>query len=494
MRRYAPAMLLLALLSSPAHASGYYFADSGARAIARGGAFVAGADDLTAQYYNPAALTRVEHSMLSVNGWLVQQYVRFDRADETGTCGAPDPGDGSDPCAFGAVENEAPPMKEPSFGYATRLGGLHPKLDNTVLAVGLYPPTGPSMTYPEDGAQRYTLTDALVLQAWAGPSLAMQVTPTLSVGAGLQWSFLQIEQGLTASLCFTEAGCAAGSDNPANDIGLQIEASDFNQWSGNVGILYQPTPFLDIGASWQPGSTYEAKGSLGASFSEDFALASQLDGLAFADEDIRLAVTLPQTARLGVQVRPVPTVRVEAAGTWTQWSALDALVITDLDLLVKGNPEGLVPEGFLIENDVVLPTGYADSWSARLGGDWQVAPWARVALGGHYETSAVPPATQGVNIVDGDKWGMGGGATFQVGKHLALDVSAARTMFPDRDVTDSELRQLSLYANIADPDAAGVVNGKVVGNGAFASHLSFLALGATWTFGEAPSAAPTATP
>src|SRR4051812_15284281 len=112
-------MLLLA--AAPAFASAYYFLDSGTRAIGRGGAFVAGADDLSAQYYNPAALSNISRPMLNINGWAVSQYVSFDRADE----------DGLDP--FHAVENESPPIYEPSFGFAAPLGGISPILKNTTV-------------------------------------------------------------------------------------------------------------------------------------------------------------------------------------------------------------------------------------------------------------------------------------------------------------------------------------------------------------------------
>lgn len=485
-------MLTLLALALPAQASGYYFADSGTRAIARGGAVVAGTDDLMAMYYNPGALTRIKQPTLNVNGWMVGQSVRFDRTDEQ-DCGIAATEGSADPCAFPAVENEAPPLYEPSFGFATPLGGIHPALKNTVLALGLYPPTGPAMAYPEDGAQRYTLTNALVLQAWAGPTLATQVTPWLSVGAGVQWSFLAIEQGLAAKVCLAETGCL--SDDPTTDVQLDVEGRDMNQWSANVGVLIQPTPWLDIGASWQPGNTYEARGRLGVAFPDDFALANFIDATSVEDKDIAITVTLPQTVRLGAQVRPHPKVQVELAGTWTQWSALDALTITDLELNIpttesaQGAPFNL-PASVAVNDEVELPTGYTDSWSARLGGDVQVTEWARLSLGAHYETSAVPPATQGVNIVDGDKWGVGGGGTFQVGKRLALDVAAAGTFLPSRDVSDSELDQLGLFIDTQNPESGGVIDGKIVGNGAYESSLTFLGVGATWKFGKLASATP----
>ena len=53
--------ILVALLafSSNAQASGYYTSDVGVRSFSRGGAYVAGCDDLLALWYNPAALTRM---------------------------------------------------------------------------------------------------------------------------------------------------------------------------------------------------------------------------------------------------------------------------------------------------------------------------------------------------------------------------------------------------------------------------------------------------
>jgi long-chain fatty acid transport protein len=479
-------MLLLASLLSPAHASAYYFLDSGTRAIGRGGAFVAGADDLSAQYYNPAALGNITRPMINLNGWAVSQYVLFDRADEE-ECGIVDE-NGEPDCVFEPVYNESEPILEPSGGYAAPLGGLHPALKNTVLAIGLYVPTSPYMAFPEDGPQRYSLVDSLIWQVYAGPSVAQRITPWLTVGAGLQYTFLRVEERLNATACFSEDTCEAGSDNPANDIQLDLKTWDPMQWSGNAGILIQPTKWLDIGASVQPEINYEAPGSLTATFDEGLpdgtgVFAGQLDGLSTGDEDVLLLVKVPTIVRAGVQVKPLDTVRIEAAGTWTNWSSLQELRITDVNMVVKqkedATPVDLLEEDLVIEDDVVFATGYQDSWSGRLGGDWQIKEWVRASAGVHYETSAVPPQTQGVNLVDGPKWGFGLGATVTVAKRVAIDASFAKQFIQSRTITDSEFRQQALFTDAGDDYKSTVVEGKVVGNGEFASNLTFLAIGAT---------------
>ncbi len=472
-------MLLLPLVSL-AHASGYYMLDSNTRALARGGAFVAGADDLSAAYYNPAALVRIPGTTVHLEGWLVDQQVSFTRAEEA-DCGVP----GVAPCTFAETRNEAAPLAIPSGGVAFRLGALHPALDRAVLSLTLTPPTGPSMKYPQDGPQRYTLTHAQVLQAWAGPTLAVTVTPWLHVGAGLQWSFLSVKEGLAAKVCL--AGLACGDDNPATDIALEVDARDPVAWGGNAGVLLTPSERVSIGLGWQPGSRYEAKGSLAATFPEDFALGAFLDADTVRDNAIVLAAALPQTVRAGVEWAPTPAVRAELAGTWTQWSALSDLVISDLSVSIPTSEAGRgtlgLPDALVVDDDVTLPTGYRDSWSARLGGDVRLAPWARVSLGGHWETSAVPPATQGVNVVDGDKLGFGGGASLSLGKGVDLDLGVSRTWLPTRTISDSELTQLAMVVDPANPEAGGVGDGKVVGNGTFSSHHTFVGLGLTWTAG-----------
>src|SRR5580692_11612421 len=62
--------LLGVTLSSRADASGLYFSDRGVRPLGRGGAFVAGADDLGAIWYNPAGVVDAPSSVLVDASWL----------------------------------------------------------------------------------------------------------------------------------------------------------------------------------------------------------------------------------------------------------------------------------------------------------------------------------------------------------------------------------------------------------------------------------------
>ena len=87
---------LLAFLMAPsAEAAGYYTSDVGVRAFSRGGAYVAGCNDLLALWYNPAALTRLGNGVATVDVAAVSQQVSFDRKDYPGEGPLVDPDTGA---------------------------------------------------------------------------------------------------------------------------------------------------------------------------------------------------------------------------------------------------------------------------------------------------------------------------------------------------------------------------------------------------------------
>lgn len=467
------------LLAAPALASGYYFLDSGVRGFGRGGAFVAGADDQSAQYYNPAALANVTRPMIDVNVWGLNQYVHFDREDEAGI--AP----------FDPVENTSPPIIEPQAGVVVPMGWAAPWLKDTTLALGMYVPSAPYLTFPEDGAQRYSLTDELVWQVYAGPSIAQRIpfAEWLTIGAGLQYTFLRVDESLDAILCLTDCPTDSGdAEDQSNDIALTLKSWDPMKWSGNFGLLVEPTKWMKIGASVQLPIDYEAPGTLHSTISPDNGTVALLESNEAEDSDVTLLLTTPMILRAGVEVHPLQPLKVELAGTYITWSMMDTQTITNVDLEMKGAEGGLLSGKTLaVTDDIVFKTGFVDAWSARLGGDWTFSDAVKVRAGGFYETSALPDTYTAQSIVDRNKWGVAGGATFTIARRVAFDIGVAQSFLDESPITTSELRQQALYVDISDPDlASSVTSGKVIGNGVTKSNYTFVGVGASVLLGRDP--------
>ncbi len=463
---YYPGMLLL--LASVAHAGGYYFADVGVRAFSRGGAFVAGADDLTALYYNPGALTRLDRATITLNVAGIDQAITFDRLDYPGE------GPGGTDLITEPVTNDASAFAIPHLGVSYTFG-----LPNTTFAFGFYPPYAPAVAYPADGPQRYSLVDTLIIQTSTGPSVAHRVLPWLSVGLGVTWNVLIIEQDLNITLSTNDE-----QELEDYDVAFHMEGRDMTGFGWNAGILIEPeSRRFALGAMLLPPIAFETTGRMEASFAGNFYY--EQDGLPLissetaADEDISLAVTMPLILKTGALIRPTDRVEIEAGFFWENWSAVEDLVVTDMDMTIEtvdGNFAGI--EDVVITDDVVLPVGYSDVWSVRLGGEVDLSEAATVRAGVLYEIAAIPDATLSPSAVDSDKLGVGLGGSWLASPGLSLDLGAYRAQYFRREIRDSQATQIAV-----NPLTGEVQDGRVVGDGDYDSSLIIVGGGVTWQLG-----------
>jgi long-subunit fatty acid transport protein len=512
----APLAAVVLGLPGLAAASGYYFSDVGTRGMARAGAFVASVDDLSAQYYNPAGLVRLGRPQAYVNHSMVWQSVDFNRAPDQQYVIDKNP-DGTyattstlTDTTYDTVNNELRPMHIPAFGVSHNFG-----LKNTMFALGLFPPFAPRMTYPDDGAQRYSLRNSLVVQFYAGPSVAHRfLDGKVTVGAGVYWTYIQADQALDITICSTRAATDVDCSNPAypiNDLSIDVAFKDPRRVTWNAGIMIDPIEELTIGLSVQPPLKVAGQGTIEADFHRGHWMTEKdpndpvegnptqlgIVGVKGAkDDNVSVALTMPWLIRGGVSVHPSERWDVEVATVWQRWSMTEEIRVSDVNLKlpVTETFKGLGLQDFEITDDIVLPADYVNAWSYRVGGDYAVVDKGEhtvvVRGGGLYETSAIPGNTQSVALVDGNKVGMGLGGTYQFRNRVAFDVGFSRTWILEREITDSEVTRQEVPINfqsaLANPESLSValVPGQTVGNGSFASKLAFLSAGVTYKFGK----------
>jgi len=480
--------LLLAALPS-AQAAGYYTTDLGTRGMSRGGAYIAGNRDLSAQYYNPAALINLSGPQTYINYSMVDQSVDFTRVDLDGS--------GKVSKTHDTVHNIAGPMQIPALGIAHDFG-----LDNAMFAFGMFPPFAPDMAYPKNGAQRYTLIDSLVWEVSTGPSVAYRALPWLTIGGSLVWSYVKAEQTLKANVC--NSGIAGSTepdgscDNPgAEQVDLQfgLDMTDQSTITGNLGLLIEPRDDVKIGFSIEPPMDIVGTGSLSAEFSEDHWLTAFLAETKTRDDEVQVLLTMPLIARLGIAVNPTEHWQLEVATVYERWQITEEVRVKDLHLELQPiNPlagEDDPPmDPIVIDDDVVLPAGYRDTFSYRLGTEYDIGTIGSLRSGVWYEQSAIPPKTQGVSQLDGDKYGYGVGASYHWDKRLSLDLGFAQSFILKREIRDSELTQLRIPIEMdlqkilaGEPIDAELGQGEVVGNGSFSARTTMMSAGLTVYFG-----------
>jgi len=528
------ALALLSMLAPLAQASGYYFTDAGTRGMSRGGAFIASANDLSAQYYNPAALINLKRDQFYVNHSLVSQQIAFKRQDyvenDDGYVGneqAPAIGYDGEPLPGGypAATNVAAPMNIPQLAVGSSLG-----LENAYFAFGLHPPFAPQVVYEDGvrdgveptGPQRYNLVDSLVIQFYAGPSAAYRVLPWLTLGASLNMTYVSATYGINLMICQDDLTddltnrCPADAAGSQNDIGVGLEMADPFRFTWNAGLLAEPNDWMKIGFSVLPPLKVNGSGDIQARFAEDHWMAAGdgegnfdvLGSMTAADSDVTVQLTMPWVFRSGLAVQPTDRSVVELSGVYQRWSMTEEIRVTDLNLTIPLTEFlGDDLDDVVLTDDVVIPADYEDAWSIRLGGEAEVIEPLSLRAGTFYETSAIPVQTQAVSLVDGPKFGYGLGATYWHKKNkrrvFSLDAGFSQTFISERTITGSQIRRQEIPINLPDVLAgevnANIVPGLGVGNGTMASSMTFFSAGATVYWGRSAenrdrASAPTGAP
>ena len=456
----AASLAALALAPGLGRAGSFYLPERGARSLAMGGAHIAGADDLNAQWLNPAGLTRLTEDLtLSLDLGVIFTEQRFARADDAEVMR-------KDPRytqGFPEVTHEGPPFPDPSLAVASNLG-----TEDFVFAFGVYGPYAGSNAWPEDGPQRYSVISLEALELFVQLSAAWRISDRVAVGVGLQGVVTSITQRLAIS---GYPGLFGWAEDPTLDNLVEVAVHDLFTPSANIGALFTPVDGLDVGLSAQLPVHAEASGTLKVRLPSHYYFSET----TVRGDKIDLDLDFPAILRLGVRLYEPARWSVELAAVYELWSALD-------DIVVRPGEGGVAFEnvpgiGSYRVRTFNLRVDSEDVLSLRLGGSWTPTAPLTLRAGVLYEPSSLPDRTLTVLKLDNDKVGATFGATLDLGA-VDLDLAVAYLAMFDRTVTDSVKTQVNpIYE--ADAGPYGDSGPHAVGNGTYGG--SYLTLAATVT-------------
>jgi long-chain fatty acid transport protein len=463
----ALAALIAATMAIPSQAlaGGFFMPVRGVRALSNGGAFVAGADDLSAMWYNPANLANMalSHPL---------QGKGEKKADTTGADKAGVKPEsqlrlvvGVDAAAiflkssFKRLEsgliayNEGKPTFVPTIGILTNFG----KRRAPTLALGFYAPYAGSSTYPEEGPTRYSLVDSSgTLLAFLQLSLAYEIVPQLKIGVSLQNVFAKIRQVSTAS---TYTGLFGTAEDARLDMLYELSAQDMVTLTGNLGITYQPAHHSTLAFSVQFPFKLEADGTM------RFRIPSSyfFDGVSVSGDRATATMRFPAMFRLGYRFKHRQLWEAEFALVYEMWRVHDKITITAHDISIDNIPgmgtHELAP--------TIIERNFKDTVSIHLGGSVHFPYDIEGRVGLMFETQAIPNENLDASLIDSNKIGIGLGISYAVSK-LRFDLSYGFFYYIPRDISTSQMRQL----NPTNPEDA-----VVVGNGEYQQNAHVLGFG-----------------
>lgn len=447
-------LVLLCLAATPgeAAAAGFFLPGHGVKPMGRGGAFVtSGGGDLNSLWHNPANLAGMEALTLTVDLALIDLAFEFQRAPMTNEDGSV--------TQFDRVSNEAAPITNPQL----LIGGPLP-IKGLSWAFGIYAPYMTSVTFPEDGPQRYTLIDnAASLLAYQHLAIGYQLNDSVRVGVGIQnlaSNFVLVNK------ISAYTGVYGRPEDPDLDILTRITMRKMFTPSGNFGVWVKLLPVLNAALSVQLPAHINIK---------DAPFETKLpDNPFFANAEVKGdtlqgKLLFPLMVRLGLGLE-LEKFDYELAVVYENWSAFDEIQASPNDVTVEGVP-GV---GSIAVAPLTVPLGYRDTFSVRNGMELDISSAIQARAGYIYESSAVPDEFYSVFLADSTKHVFTLGGTYAT-EGWELDAGFAYHLMPSRSISNSQMRQI----NPTDPTNE---NTTIVGNGDYSQRYMLFGAGFTKRF------------
>jgi hypothetical protein len=447
----ATALTAVCLVSPRADASSAIeFPDNGVAQFSRGGAWLATATDPIAAYYNPAALvTQPSGAQLGMN--LVHQSMCFTRLNPDGS-----------PAPYDAVTypdryyptvcnlDSGKPRFIPNFALNFRLS------EQFAVGLAVVPPsslgktawpdvvpvqepldTDPSRTIarPRPAAQRYLSMGVEGTILLPTLSVAYAPTKTLRFGAGFVSGLAILE---LQSMSIATISASAATDPTGVDTRSKLNVSDLFVPGAVASMHWSAAPQLDVAAWFRISDAIKAKGDvrvLGPYYDAN-SVVTPRPSVTDRSDGVRVETGVPMELRLGARFhQPAPPLTglalersrqdrhatrdplrddvydVELNLSYARNSSADVTKIRFADgINVVGLP-GTIP------TNADRPTGYKDSYGARLGGQWNaLRDRFGLRLGTWIESPAVSAEYLTVTGVPALRGGFGGGLVFRTGR------------------------------------------------------------------------------
>lgn len=367
-RRARVLVMFACLAPVSVHAAGYGIYEQGAAALGMAGAYVASAHDASAQFYNPAAMVRLEDKQFSLGGTWLTTRTSFAGVD-------PYPG-------YGVTEEmEAGNFFPPTAYWTNRLG------DRFAYGLGVNAPFGLGVEWkdPENFTGRDRVTKANLQTIDASFNLAMAMNDNLSfaAGANMRWAKVELHQIGT----LVSSGGA-----PVNIIDATLESDYTPDFGFHAAMLATPAE------GWRLGLVYRSEVSVKvddgkASFKQiptgDAALDAVVAGQLPPSQGVATELVFPASFSTGLAWSAMPNWTYEADVVWTQWSAFQKLPLT-------------FEKTASLDTEII--EDYKDQFAIRLGAEHRLTDWT-YRFGYYYDSAAAPPESVTPLLPDANRHG-----------------------------------------------------------------------------------------
>ncbi|MGE5125181.1 MAG: OmpP1/FadL family transporter [Betaproteobacteria bacterium] len=427
----------IVVLPTPVFASGFQLIEQNASGL--GNAFAgqaAGVKNASAVYFNPAAMTRVKGWNFVLSTEAVGLGTTFTDSG-SGVPFAPFPtGPYSFPVPLGSNGGDAGKWIPVPNGY---LAGQ--VTDRIWLGVGVNVPFGLETDWAADWLGRFHATKSKVQTINVNPSIALQLSDTLSVGGGVNYQHLTADfnQGVaygglayagtaqavaTLPAAVQQAAIGAviaqlGSSGRALE-GAGLISGDSNAWGWNAGALVKLGEQAQLGVSYRSKIKHDITGDVTFEGAPRFSLPGALEPIGaglnarFANGPVKTTIDLPDTWSFAGAWEN-DELELLADWTWTGWSSIPTLAIERSD-------------GSALSS---VPLQFQDTWRAGLGANVKLNDRWTLRLGAAYDKAPVQDQYRTPRLPDNHRVWTSGGFQWRPSQKASVDVGYTHIFVKD---------------------------------------------------------------
>ena len=347
------------------------------------------AKDASTAFGNPAGMTRLKDSQLTVGAQALFPQIKFN----------------ADSSSFGGGNGG-------NAGYFTptaNVSYVHSLTSDFKLGVTAGSYFGLGLDYDDDWAGRYYFLEGEFLTFGVNPVAAYRINKYLSVGGGI--SMVVSEYKAKTALRNLEPG------NPA-DGRLKFEDTDVG-FGGNAGVLISPREGTRFGVQYRSkvDLEYEDKPDL-SGVGPLLQAALNLTGLA--GSTVKLDMELPQAVLASAYHEFTDKLAIMGNVGWQNWSSFG-----NIDVSIDSDTSTSATQNL----------GYDDTWHFAIGAQYRIAePWL-LSIGAAYDTSPADTAKKRTPALPFDRqYRLGAGLQYEINPDVTLGAAYEYLDLGDADI------------------------------------------------------------
>ena len=409
----------LLVMAGGASASGFALIEQSASGM--GNAFAGGAavaEDASTIFFNPAGMSRLSGSQLSVAAHAIRPSAKFTNSTSV-IATASNPlliGNGGDAGSWALVPNAYFAME------------VNPQMR---IGLGINAPFGLQTQYDANWLGRFQAVKSKLQTINLNPAVSYDVSDAVSLGLGLNYQ--QIDGELSSAVNYgAAAGSAAlspfvpGALKPglaalagARTEGVSIVKGKDSAWGYNFGALIKLSPQSRLGLAYRSKIKYNLTGTV--SFSPVPAPLSLLALPQLQSGAVTLPITMPDSFSISGFHQVNEKWDVMADLTWTGWSVLQQLKID------RSNGTG---------NVQTVQENWKNTWRIAVGANHHYNEQWTARMGVAFDQAPVSDAFRTARIPDNNRTWLSLGGQYKPSKKSALDFGYAHLFVKNASISD----------------------------------------------------------